>query len=619
VTGLGAEVHVLMDKVAEVMVRSQVVQVRTQARACLGSYILDHPLGDTPIRHIIDYAARNLSYAHESGRMSALEFLHGYVIVKFPPTVLRAHAGFLLVALSQALGAFGTQGQFRAMVGRCIADLAERVGADGAVSLASAAAAWITNGRSVTAIENADESSVADFGAMSRTGAQVIGIIAEAVPACVTTPAVWDQVAAGVKAMVAAHARALREATEEHGDDTEVRRGWEVCYQAIVTAEKLTGVIATTTAVTATAAVAAHDQSSSSSAKAGGSKKRSRSGGAVTAAAAASASAAPPLFDVADAADVLSLLVHPHLWVRTAASRVLGRMLAADADAVAAGPRGTMVALRECSRQLEHSFEDATSGLGEQCVKNMVFLVRRYVDLGAPTLEEEDDDDGDDGNNNNDDGKDSNAGSGLESDGGSSTTDDEEGGDAAATGGGFRRKKGHRRSELEPFRMGAIPWLSSRLSKLIRTSGDNVRRSIALRCLAAIVARAGPEAAESSIDHFVDPVYRITGSVGRDEAPPIVSLAREVGGFLRDKFGDAAYARAQATARAKLTAARLARKRHSAIVAVADPEAHAVKRRRKTERKVEARKRKNRAGMEMRGKRGGEGALAAKARGLARK
>lgn len=81
------EVYDLMNRVQELVVRSQATQVRQLAAATLLQFLLDYPLGADRLRQHLQFLLTNLAYEHESGREAALDML-STVLNKFPAQLI---------------------------------------------------------------------------------------------------------------------------------------------------------------------------------------------------------------------------------------------------------------------------------------------------------------------------------------------------------------------------------------------------------------------------------------------------------------------------------------------------------------------------------------------------
>ncbi|KAI0937862.1 hypothetical protein AcW1_003904 [Taiwanofungus camphoratus] len=92
------EIYDLMDRVSEIMVTSQSSQVQELCRSVLLQFLLDYPQGKGRLRNQMTSLAKNLSYVYESGRKSVMELL-GAIITKFEVGLVREYSDMLFVAL----------------------------------------------------------------------------------------------------------------------------------------------------------------------------------------------------------------------------------------------------------------------------------------------------------------------------------------------------------------------------------------------------------------------------------------------------------------------------------------------------------------------------------------
>ncbi|GFR52617.1 hypothetical protein Agub_g15133, partial [Astrephomene gubernaculifera] len=92
------EVYDVMDRVQQIMVRSQAAPVRTCCGVALLQFLLDFPLGPQRLKQHVAFLLANLEYEYESGRLQVLDML-AQVVGKFPLEVLQAQSDVLLMPL----------------------------------------------------------------------------------------------------------------------------------------------------------------------------------------------------------------------------------------------------------------------------------------------------------------------------------------------------------------------------------------------------------------------------------------------------------------------------------------------------------------------------------------
>ncbi|KAI5900097.1 ARM repeat-containing protein [Schizophyllum commune H4-8] len=118
------ELYDQMQRVSEVMITSQAPQVREACRGVVLQFLLDYPQGKGRLKNTMAFLAKNLSYVHESGRLSVLELL-GAVVAKFQLGLVREYAELLFVALVMVIAndesakcREGAAGLVKALLGR---------------------------------------------------------------------------------------------------------------------------------------------------------------------------------------------------------------------------------------------------------------------------------------------------------------------------------------------------------------------------------------------------------------------------------------------------------------------------------------------------------------------
>ncbi|KAH8554731.1 armadillo-type protein [Umbelopsis sp. PMI_123] len=95
---MAPEVYDLMENVAEIMVTSQGKEARDLCRGVLYQFLMEYPQGRGKLRQQMGFLAKNLDYAHESGRESVMEMLH-VIFNKFGDDILMEYAEMFFVAL----------------------------------------------------------------------------------------------------------------------------------------------------------------------------------------------------------------------------------------------------------------------------------------------------------------------------------------------------------------------------------------------------------------------------------------------------------------------------------------------------------------------------------------
>ena len=92
------EIYDIMDRVSEMMVTNQSLSVQEQCRNVLLQFLIEYPQGKGRLRNQMTFFAKNLSYVHESGRISVMELL-GAILSKFDIGIVREYSDLLFIAL----------------------------------------------------------------------------------------------------------------------------------------------------------------------------------------------------------------------------------------------------------------------------------------------------------------------------------------------------------------------------------------------------------------------------------------------------------------------------------------------------------------------------------------
>ncbi|OQR92919.1 U3 small nucleolar RNA-associated protein [Achlya hypogyna] len=121
------EVYDLMLRVGEMMVQSQVANVRSNCAAMYLTFLLDYPLGDKRLNYHVRFLVNNLAFVYESGRLATLDCLDA-LVKKLPSDLLDARAQFFLLPLVLRLVNDEAQ-PCRALAADVISHLFQRVSA----------------------------------------------------------------------------------------------------------------------------------------------------------------------------------------------------------------------------------------------------------------------------------------------------------------------------------------------------------------------------------------------------------------------------------------------------------------------------------------------------------
>ncbi|XP_076171321.1 small subunit processome component 20 homolog [Ptiloglossa arizonensis] len=118
------EMYVVMNKVAALSITSELEHVRLQSRSVFYSYLMEYPLGKHLHKHISFYLTQ-LGYETQPGRLSALEMLHS-IITGFPLKTLILKSGFIFIVASARL-VNDEDPTCRKLCAKCIKEMITRI------------------------------------------------------------------------------------------------------------------------------------------------------------------------------------------------------------------------------------------------------------------------------------------------------------------------------------------------------------------------------------------------------------------------------------------------------------------------------------------------------------
>lgn len=554
------EIYDLMaGRVQEMLIRSQAANVRDLCAQSLLQFLLDYPLGEKRLQQHLEFLLNNMQgYEHESGRLSALEFM-GTLIAKFPLPVVEERADLLLLPLVTRMAADQAK-SCRAAAMDCIKALLRRVPSQHTDAALGYALKWLQQ----------DQDS-----RLIRAAAQLLGLLVELqadkfgrrVP----------EVLAPTLLVLARRIEAGWEGEEGHlgGLDGEgnagqaaagstVARTWQDVYSCLNLIEKMCQ-----HCPKPLLQPGAHDE------------------GQEDEDALSEEQTSAIVWETAG-----ELLLYPHIWVRKAASRLLGRSLASPPA------KSLLLASEETAGQLAMSFfrqlesTSADEDLAGQATRALVALAREMAVQGGegaaalpPLKRPRDEQDNE------------------EKDGSSSSDEDEEEEEGAK----------------------AVLTLHGLVRRMARLADDKsftrrLQRLAALRWIAAVATALGREGLGGFLEIMCRPLYRISEGTSNPApgAPAIPEdvkvLGEEVLELLRGIVGPEALLAAYNKAREHVKQQRTERKRKQAVEALLDPELRAKKKIRRAERKQQGKKRKleeikraRGAGLAVKNRRGGGG------------
>lgn len=134
------EIYNAVNRVAELMVTSQMEPIRKKCSKILLQFLLDYPLSEKRLQEHLDFLLLNLRYEHSTGRESVLEMIHA-IIVKFPSSVLDEQSQTFFVHLVACL-ANDSDNIVRSMSGAAIKKLISSVSPNSLESIIKYALSW---------------------------------------------------------------------------------------------------------------------------------------------------------------------------------------------------------------------------------------------------------------------------------------------------------------------------------------------------------------------------------------------------------------------------------------------------------------------------------------------
>ncbi|KAK4703278.1 U3 small nucleolar RNA-associated protein 20, partial [Phenoliferia sp. Uapishka_3] len=340
------EIYDLMDKVAEILVTNQSSSIREICRAVYLQFLLDYPQGRGRLKSSLAFLAKNLSFQHESGRLSVLELMSA-ILGKFGSQLIEDSADLFFVGLVMVT-ANDDSTRCREMAAELVKLLFTRVGVDVRNNLLAMLYSW---------------AGKTEQPQLARTAIQLLGVATEALgqDGRGTAPTILEALAN----VLIESDRVLKDA-EEAGERTfELDLDWQLPYQALQSL--------------------AHVYKAFPDLVSPGTK---------------------PINDLWHS--IQGHLLFPHIWIRTSAARLLGSLYASSTDSTSASdiPSGHPLstdslldaAQKGCLQLKSPLLNDA---LAMQIVKNLFFAAKcfgaRRIAVEEPATEEDVNDEEDDG------------------------------------------------------------------------------------------------------------------------------------------------------------------------------------------------------------------------------
>ncbi|XP_034018840.1 small subunit processome component 20 homolog isoform X2 [Thalassophryne amazonica] len=281
-------------------------------------------------------------------------------------------------------------------------------------------------------------------------------------------------------------------------------------------------------------------------------------------------------------------LRYPHCWVWLTASQIFGQLFAArrpedllaiwrgEGDDSSTQMAATAFITRNLDKkmralalsfchQLQSKFLDTASG--EQVIKNLLFvakviyLISPESDVAPPEGAVEDEDK-------------------------QSEKEDED-----------EAKQKEKDEDEKDDRPPSLLWLMKKLSLMTKREAANtpkvpLKRTCVFKFLGAMALDLGKERLGPYLTTIITPLYRELDSTYADQDPTLKNLAQELIELLKKQVGLETFSLAFSAVQKEFLHRRVARKRHRAMQAVANPDIAAKKKLKKHKNKIEAKKRK---------------------------
>lgn len=135
-----AEIYDIVNRVAELMVTSQVESIRKKSSQILLQFLLDYHISGKRLQQHLDFLLSNLRYEHSTGREAILEMLHA-VIMKFPISIIDEQSQTFFLHLVVCL-ANDRDNRVRSMTGTVIKLLVGRVSPRSLQSILEFSRSW---------------------------------------------------------------------------------------------------------------------------------------------------------------------------------------------------------------------------------------------------------------------------------------------------------------------------------------------------------------------------------------------------------------------------------------------------------------------------------------------
>ncbi|KOX69407.1 Small subunit processome component 20 like protein [Melipona quadrifasciata] len=118
------EMHAVMEKVAALSITSELEHVKVQSRSVFYTYLIEYPLGKYLQKHIAFYLTQ-ISYEMQPGRLSALEMIYS-IVTGFPLKTLNLKSGIIFIMVGARL-VNDDDPTCRKLCAKCIKEMIRRI------------------------------------------------------------------------------------------------------------------------------------------------------------------------------------------------------------------------------------------------------------------------------------------------------------------------------------------------------------------------------------------------------------------------------------------------------------------------------------------------------------